>query len=594
MTQKTLNRKLAAILAADVVGYSRLMGKDEEGTFARLTALRADVVDPIIASHGGRVVKLMGDGTLAEFKSVIDAVSCAVALQDAHTDYNNGQADDEDIHLRIGINVGDVIVDGDDIYGDGVNVAARLESIADTGGICLSGSAYDQVVGKIEQSLEFLGDQSLKNIEAPVRAYKVQLPNAAAAVGPSATTPEIKHTLDFALPSRPTIAILPFKNLGSDQGQDYLADGVRLGIQATLVQLSGMFLVNASAMNSFKDTNTTPMEAGDTLDVQYILDGAVQQSGDRVRVTVQLTDVAGNRTQWAEKYDRVIDDVFKLQDEITQEVISELDVQLISGEINRIWFDRLTSPKAREYYYRGCSHLYGNNRADNAAARRMFEKLYEVQPNVVHGPSNVAITHWLDFFFGWSDDLENSKDEARAWAEKAIKYEDNNGMGFVVLGHLKLLEGDHEDALDLSAKGIELRFCCPVAHGVHGMILNYAGEGRTAVKCAREALNLERIYPSWLITILATAYRDSGAINLSVPAARESARLEPDSTDARLVLCSDYEMAGEHEKAGEMASEILATTPSFTLANFAKTQPYKNTEALQTLVGALRAAGLPE
>jgi class 3 adenylate cyclase len=594
MPEERVQRRLAAILAADVVGYSRLMQADEEGMLARLKTLRAEAIDPKIAGHGGRIVKLMGDGALVEFSSVVDAVRCAIAIQRALAGRNTDLPEEAVIRLRIGINLGDIMVDQDDIYGDGVNVASRLENLADSGGICISGTVHDQVAGKIPETFEFMGEQALKNIEEPVRAYRVvtgERPSAALGAAKAATD---TSSLEFAPPERPSVAILPFKSLGSDPDQDYLADGLRLGIQATLVQLSGLFLVNAPALNAYRDRDVSALTAGSELGVHYVLEGAVQQAGKRIRATVQVTDVTAKRTIWAERYDRILDDVFELQDEITREVISSLNIELLSSEVGRVWFGKLSSPQAREYNYRGLSHLYEGNKDDNAAARHMFEELTRVQPDSVVGPSNVSVTHWLDAFFGWTDSSAGSIEQAASWAKKAMEYEDNNGIGHAVFGHLQLLEGKYDEALATCTKGIELRSSCPLAHGLLGLVLNYSGDARAAIKRVREALQLERVYPAWMINVLATAYRDCGEVELSIPAAKESVRLDPQQNDARLILCSDYNLAADHDQARRVAAEIIASDPTFRLSTYAKSQPYKTRAPLERVIEALREAGLPD
>jgi class 3 adenylate cyclase len=594
MPEKKVQRRLAAILAADVVGYSRLMKADEEGTLARLKTLRADAIDPTIAAHSGRIVKLMGDGALVEFSSVVDAVRCAVEIQRALAERNADLPEEARIGLRIGINLGDIMVDDDDIYGDGVNVASRLESLADAGGICISGTVHDQVAGKVVQTFEFMGEQALKNLEKPVRAYRVLAGEGVSATPRTARASHASSVLEFALPDRPSIAILPFKSLGVDPDQDYLADGIRFGIQATLVQLSGLFLVNAPALNAYRERDVSATSAGAELNVRYVLEGAVQQAGERIRATLQLTDVAAQQTIWAERYDRVIEDVFELQDEITREVISSLNLELLSSESGRIWFGKLSSPEAREYYYRGSSHLYEGNKEDNAAARHMFEELYRVQPEAVHGPSNIAVTHWLDAFFGWTDPSAGSIEQAATWAKKAMEYEDNNGIGHAVFGHLQLLDGKYDEALATCSKGVELRSSCPLAHGLLGLVLNYCGDARGAVNSVREALQLERVYPAWMINVLAAAYRDCGEVELSIPAAKESVRLDPLKNDARLILCSDYEFAADHDQARLIADEIIAGDPAFHLSAYAKSQPYKSLAPLERVIEALREAGLPD
>ena len=425
----------------------------------------------------------------------------------------------------------------------------------------------------------------------------------AAAVESGTTLHDARATTDFGVPidvslgvapsDRPSIAILPFTSLGSDADQEFIVDGIRFGIQATLVQLSGMFLVNASTLNAYRGKDVSAALVGAELGVRYILEGAAQQSGQRIRVTVQLTDVEARRTIWAERYDRLLEDVFELQDEISREVISSLNVKLLHSELARGWFGKLTSPDAREFCYRGMSYLYEFTKEENAQAREMFLELSRVQPDSVMGSSYIAVTHWLDASHGWSENPGRSAVEAETWAKKAVEYEDNNGLGHVVLGHLLLLDRQHERALAICSEGVDLRKSCPLAHGLLGVILNYCGDPGAAIQEVREALRLERVYPVWLLSVLAAAYRDDGNVELSILAARESLRLDPRKTDALAVLCSDYQFAGNHERAEGVADDIMTLDPKFCLSAYAESQPYADTTSLARVTHALRDAGLP-
>lgn len=399
-------------------------------------------------------------------------------------------------------------------------------------------------------------------------------------------------SLGLAPPERPSIAILPFKNLGSDPEQAFIADGIRLGIQATLVQLSGLFLVNAGTLNRYRDAELSATSVGRELSVRYVLEGAVQQSGQRLRVTVQMTDVDAGRTIWAERYDRAVEDVFELQDHITGEVISSLNVKLLQGEVTRGLFGKLTSPEAREYFYRGSSYVYEGTKETNEAARRMFTELYRVEPDSVVGPSMIALTHWMDSFAGWSRPSDRSMEKAAEWAWKAMQYEDNNGIGHAVYGHLRLLDHAYDEALTVCTEGVRLRASCPVAHGLLGVVLNYSGDARAAVHELREALHLERVYPVWLLAALAVAYRDEGDVGRSMSAAKASLRLDPTAREASLALCSGYQMAGEADRARQVADEIVDDDPTFKLSEYAESQPYRNADTLDAVLRSLREAGL--
>ena len=590
---KSLPRKLVAILYADVAGYSRLTGQDEDATHRSLSEY-LDLIEQVISSHNGKVMHYAGDAVLAKFDAVVDALSSATDIQIQLASKNEELPDERKVYFRIGVNLGDVIEDRGDIYGDGVNIAARLESLAYPGGICISEAVRSAIKKKFDLQFEEMGEQILKNIEEPVRAYRVLIRTLTQMAADSGNAVFEVPTLDFALSDRPTIGILPFKSLGTDPDKDYLADGIRLGIQATLVQLSGVFLINAPALNSYRDKEVSPQAAGKDLGVNYILDGAVQQAGNRIRATVHLTDVKSGQALWAETYDRVLDDVFELQDEITNEVISSLHIKLLSSQIGRVWSKKLVTSEALQCFYRAMSSLYEGTKEDNATARQMFEELYRLEPDSVLGPSNLAFTHWVDAFFNWSDSQSESYAQAEKWAEKSVEYEDNNGLGHAVLGHLRLLQGDFDEALKTCSKSVELRSSCPLAHGLMGIVHNYSGDSRAAIRSIREALQLQRVYPPWLINFLATAYRDCGEVKLSITAAEESLKLKPRKNDAELILCAGYELAEDHHKALSSAERIIAGDPLFSLASYAKSQPYKDPSQLDRVIAALRKAGLPE
>ncbi len=368
---------------------------------------------------------------------------------------------------------------------------------------------------------------------------------------------------------------------------------MRFGISASLVQLSGLFLVHAPTLNHLRGKDAEAQSVGTELNVRYVLDGVVQEASNRVRVTVQLTDVEAKQTILAQRFDQVVDDVFKLQDDITRDVIAALNIELVASETDRVWFGKLKSPEAGEYYYRGSSHFYELNPDDNKTARGLFEKLFEVEPNSVIGPSYVAATYWLDAFFGWGNDAAESIKLAAEWAKKAMGYEDNNGIGHAIFGHLELLEGKYDEALATCQEGATLRSSCPLAHGLLGMVLNYCGDPGSAVESVKEALRLEKVYPAWLIDILAAAYRDGGKIQLAQPTAKESIRLNPRSNDARLILCSAFGLSGDEERARQVAGEIVKTDPSFRLGKYARNLPYRSPEVRERLISSLSAAGLP-
>ena len=345
MAEARVERRLAAILAADIVGYSRLMGVDEAGTLKRVKALRAELLHPKVAAYNGRIVKTTGDGTLIEFPSAVDAVQHAVDVQREMAQRNANLPGGERMALRMGINLGDIIIDGDDIYGDGVNVAARLEGLAEPGGICISGTVYEHVRGKLEIAFEDVGEHTLKNIARPVRVYRVRMDKAVAITAP-------------ALPDKPSIAVLPFQNMSGDPEQEYLADGIVEDTLTALSQVSSLFVVARNSSFAFKGKNPDVREVGRLLGVRYVLEGSVRRSGDRLRVTAQLIDATDGSHVWAERYDRQVQDIFDIQDELTKEIVTALRIQLTDGEQANIWLRSTHNVEAWGYAMRGADHIH--------------------------------------------------------------------------------------------------------------------------------------------------------------------------------------------------------------------------------------------
>ncbi|MCA1492044.1 adenylate/guanylate cyclase domain-containing protein [Ensifer sp. NBAIM29] len=583
-----MERKLTAILAADVVGFSRLVGMDEAGTLADLRAHRDNLIDPKIAEHGGHIVKTIGDGLLVVFSSVVAAVECAAAIQRGMVERNRDVPGHGTIEFRIGVNLGEVVVEGTDIFGDGVNIASRLESIAEPGMICVSGAVFSEVKNRVKLRFEDLGAQPLKNIVDPVHVYRIV---------PAAGGPEPRHiprtTEEMPIPKRPSIAVLPFADFTGKPDHDYLADGLRLNIQAALIHASGLFLIGAATCNRYRNADVTAEQAGRELGVRYVLQGAVQKSGQRIRAMLELTDVVARQIVWAERYDRLVDDAFAMQDEITAEVLKALDVKLASGE-KWLLHSTISNLEALDPFYRGLSLFYAGSREANAAAREMFETVFRLQPDSPVGPAYLCFTFWVDAFRGWAASKEQSLAQAALWADKAIKLRGSNGLAHIVLASVHLLNRRHEEALATCYKAVELRPNCPTANSYLANILCYCGRPSEAIAKVQEAMRITPVFPPWYMTLLAAAYRDTGEIAKSISAAGHSLKLNPGDCDALLVLCSNYSLLGQRQQAGKLAQEIVAIEPKFSLGRYAESQPYKDEEALARLIESLRAAGLPQ
>jgi len=612
MAAPTNTRKLAAIFYADVVGYSRLMGMDEDGTHQQL-CVSLDLMADRICNAGGRVVHYAGDAVLASFESVVAAANCAIGIQRAIRIGCAKIAVDRRLQYRIGINLGEVIVDRDDIFGEGVNVAARLETLADAGGICVSATAYEQLDGKIDADFEDMGDQVLKNINRPVRAYRlVMKTDTAGADGRSsdtfarflefsnivapATRGELKEqeTIRISSVTPPSIMILPFKNLSGDPKQEAIVDGFRLAIQATMVKLSGLFLINVPVAESYRDRQVSAAQAGNEVGIRYVLHGAVQIAGERLRITVQLTDAPAAQVIWAERYDRIIDDIFAVQDEITTEVAMALNVNLDGGEYRMMWWEDLPNQPMRQAVLEGLSYIYKGTKRDNALARRTFEKVEELLPGNGDTYGMIAFTYWLDAFRYGDGDIAESIRQAAEYAEKAVALGDKNGFGHTVLAYLRLRDRRHDEALSLSEEAVLRRVSCPLANAVYGDVLRYRGEPDRAITEVKKAVRHARIYAPWMANVLAASYRDRGEFVPSEFAARESLRLDPENLDGHVILCTDYVLSKALVQARDVGQQILQIDPHFSVQRYIEKQPYLNDVATERIATALREAGLPD
>ena len=595
MTIERAKRRLAAIVAADVAGYSRLMSADEEGTLTALNQHRAALIDPAIADHGGRIVKAMGDGLLLEFPSIVDAVRCSLAVQTGMAERNADVPLASRIDFRIGVNLGDVIAEGDDIFGDGVNIAARLEGIADPGGICISAAALQQVSGRLELATDDLGERALKNIEAPVHAFRIRSVTEVTATPKAAPALPAPPPVVTSMPERkPSLAVFPFRSLSADPDAGFIADGIALGIQTLLVQLPNLFFVNACLDQDYREGRATAAQAVADLPVRYALEGSAQQAGNRIRVSVQVSDLKTRSVIWAETFDRTLEDVFALQDEIARHIAGQLSIELIGGHLARDFIGGLEGPDDWEHFLRGIDHLYRWTKRDCAAAIPHFEALVASNPSNALGPCYLSLLHLYSANRNWAASKEEALAEAERWARVAIPLEDgNNGLGHSVLGAIALRERRHDESLELCRKGVAYRSSCPFAHWQLGMTQTYSGDPVSGIKHAREAMAVRILQPPPLVNSLAVAYRDHGDFDLSIPAAEEASRLDPHFSEALVTLSTDFALGGDATRAAETARQILAAEPDFTVSDYVRRQPYRDAATLERIADALAAAGLP-
>jgi adenylate cyclase len=582
-----LERRLAAILSADAVGYSRLMGQDDVATVRALGAHRRRI-ERLIETFRGRLVDAPGDNLLAEFPSAIGSARCAIEIQRAIAEENEALDPERRMLFRIGIHVGDVIVEDGRIYGDGVNIAARLESLADPGGICVSDVVYQQVRGKLDLPVVDLGEQALKNIEARVRAHKIALTAAAA----GASFARAAASAVAAPVERPSLAVLPFVSMGGDRAEDYFVDGVFEDIMTELARIPGLFVIGWGAMNTYRHTATSPREVARELGVRYVLEGTVRKEERRARITARLVEGASGRLIWAERYDREIEVVFALQDEIVTEVVTALDVKLVGGENARTARKQLRNPQAIGLLYRGVDLMNRMNREDMRQARALFGELIDMEPDSPIGYIDDAWTHYFDVERGWSEDPEVSLARMSERANVALEKGDVSGYATLMLGHMHLIRREHDEALALSDRALAERPSCQGAYGLKANILNYCGRPEEAIPFARQAIRLTPVAQTFYPEVLTVACYLSGRLEEAIASAHETLALAPDNVSVRVILAAALVETGRKEAAQAVVRDILSFEPRFSLARFAAAQPYRDSAPLDRLLASLRSAGL--
>jgi TolB-like protein/Flp pilus assembly protein TadD len=585
-----MERRLAAIMAADVVGYSRLIRVDEEGTLAALKALRVDLIDPKIAEHHGRIVKLMGDGMLTEFASVVDAVRAAVEMQQAVADRNADLPKGQRIEFRVGVNLGDVVIDDDDIHGDGVNVAARLEGIAEAGGICVSGSVYDQVRDRIDFPFEDLGEQEVKNIDRPVRVWRW-------AFRDSIRPPEDKRETDPSPPhDKPSIAVLPFDNLSGDPEQEYFADGIAEDIISALSRFTWFFVIARNSSFAFKGQAIDVKQLAHELRVQYVLEGSVRKVGKRVRIAVQLIDARVDHHVWAERYDRDLEDIFAVQDEITERVITSVAPGIVSAEMQRAHRKDIASLDAWDRVMRAHWHLARFTMEDHAEARRLLSEAVQIEPNSAHALGDLAMIHVLDGQWGWGISRDQSLAAAAEAARHAVTIDEGNTWAQIALGFVELFARRHDESVRRLKRAIEISPNDPHAHAHLGFALSFAGESEAAIAQVEEAMRLSPRDPflAFWYTAQALAAFSAGRYKEAVDCAKKTIEENPRHPGAYRLLAASHAQLGHIEDAKVALKEMLHQMPGMTVTATRQQVPWKKSDDAARYLEGLRKAGLPE
>ncbi|MDP6805731.1 MAG: adenylate/guanylate cyclase domain-containing protein [Rhodospirillales bacterium] len=582
MAREQVQRRLAAILAADVVGYSRLMGEDEEGTLAALTAHRAELIEPCIAEHRGRLVKTTGDGLLAEFASAVDAVRCAVAYQDGMRDRNAEVPNDRRIEFRIGVNLGDVMVQDDDVFGDGVNVAARLEGLAEPGRIVVSGKVHDEVRGKVEAAFNDLGPQRVKNIAEPVPAFGVRLDAGGAAPA---------H--DPALPDRPSIAVLAFDNMSGDAEQEYFSDGIAEDIITDISKISGLFVIARNSSFAYKGETVDVKRVARELGVKFVLEGSVRKAANRVRITAQLIDGSSGGHLWAERYDRVLEDIFAIQDEITRNIVAALKVELDLDERQRIGGPATTSIEAYDLALRARELLLRHNRKDNVEATKLFERSIELDPDFITAHAELALVLYTAYLNGWNDDTEATLQRGRRLASRAVELDPSDPQGHWALAYGRLWTRDLAGAIEAIERAAALGPNYAEAYASRGYILSYASRPADAIESLEKSMRLDPQHPRIWLHFLAHAYFIAADYDEAAALLERRIRLQPETDISRVLLASCYGHLGRPRDAGDQWAEVLQINPGYSVERKARVLPYADPADWERFVEGLRKADVP-
>jgi adenylate cyclase len=582
MAGERVERRLAAILAADVAGYSRLMGVDEEGTHAALKLYRQELIDPKIAEHRGRIVKTTGDGALVEFASAVDAVRCAMEIQSAMTERSAEIPTERRIEFRIGINVGDIIIDEGDIYGDGVNIAARLETLASPGAICLSDNAYQQIKGKLALDVQDMGEQPLKNIAWPVRVYRMQLSSAASA------------RTALPIPDKPSIAVLPFDNLSAEPDQGYLADGFAEAITAALSHIRSFFVIARNSAFAYKGRATNVRDIGRELGVAYLLEGSVQKSGNRLRITVQLVETEGGAHVWSERYDGTIDDIFNLQDRITERVAGALQPSVRMAEIERSQRRRPEDLRAYDYTMRAMPHVWKLENDENAKALELLDKALAIDPKYPLALSLASWCHAQRAVYNWADDTAGSQALARTLAERAAELSGDDPIILAVLGAVHTIVGNFGTARVLLERALALDVNAAWAWSRLGWLESLSDRPERAIENFERALRLSPLDPMNVNNHVGMAFAHEVAqdYDKAVALYRRALEERPHAVWIYRYLASALFCAGRLAEAKEAFAEVMRNYPGLTAAKFRQAMP--SSRAVAFWVDNLRKLGLPD
>ncbi len=596
MIQQSFDRRLAAVVAADVAGYSRMMSHDEDATMAAWWSSRRDIIDPKMAEHRGRIVKHTGDGFLAEFPSCLDAMRFALSMQTEIGERNSPLPPDRRMDFRVGINLGDIMADDEDIYGDGVNIAARIEALAEPGGICVSGTVFDQIRNRLPVGYEDLGEQMVKNIDTPIRVYRVRL-NGEEEDTSSDRTPTAQPArtpavdLD-ALPDRPSIAVLPFDNMGGDPEQEYFADGMTEDIITELSRFQDLLVIARNSVFTYKGRAVNIQQLSRELKVRYVLEGSVRKSGNRVRIAAQLIDAVTGHHLWAERFDRDLEDVFAVQDEVTRRIVATLAGKVAATEQQRARAnDRTDNLRAYELVLRGRELWFRFTPEDNLEARRLYERAIELDPDYARAYGSLAWTYMIEYDRHWTDNPEETLDRALEFARKGVDVNPMSHSNFLTLGQVLMSQGRLDKAVNAVNKGIELNPNDADGYAFLAFANCYLGEPEKAIELIEHSLQLNSSSSTWRRAFFVTAYFVARRYEQAVDAMY---RLESPPFYIYRWFSAALAHLGRTEEARAAFKEYLQHNPGFSLAKHLETLRFRKPEDAEHYAEGLRKAGAPE
>ena len=585
MVNKPNQRRLSAILAADVAEYTRLMERDSNGTVAAWQLAREAVINPTVADYSGNIVKLTGDGFLVEFSTVLDAVNCAITLQQGLTSSN--------LDFRMGINLGDVIDDGEDIHGEGVNIAARIEALADPGGIGISASVYDQVRNQVDYHFEDYGEHQVKHVSTPVRVWRWS--SGERAVGIDRNVKTVTEEA-LPLPDKPSIAVLSFDNIGGDPEQEYFSDGITEDIITELSKISGLFVIARHSSFVYKGQSVSLRQVGQELGVRYVLEGSVRRAGNRLRVSAQLIDSMSDHHLWAERYDRDLEDIFEVQDEVARNVAAALKVVLKPEEGELINRPPTANIDAYDIFLRTRSSLWPPTRENLLTARSAYRRITEIDPSFAGGYAGQSMTHSFTVIFGLSEDAPEDARLALEIANTAVSHDNSFALGYSALGLALTATGQHDEAINWAKRAVDLQPGNADVQLFTAFIHLFDGQSEVAFEAITTALRLDPQYVRGpYLNVLGMVHFCNGRYEEAIEVFKRNVdRGGPIGPPALAFRTAAYSAAGRMEEAQASAQELLNFFPAFSLAQFQFPLMFKHADDAERVMVALRKTGLPE